>query len=210
MTRMRAIRPTDEALGGSMDVDGTDDTDDTAGETVLLAEAARGDQRAVSVLYDSYADALYGYGLRYLQDEELAEELVQRVLEKLWRRADTYDPARGPVRAFVFTIARSTVADLRRGAARRPQPIPEVEAVAGSATSVDDAADGVVLAASVRAALERLTPDHRRVLELAYRRGLSQRQVAEVLGLPLGTVKSRTYYALKAFRLACEELGVTR
>jgi RNA polymerase sigma-70 factor, ECF subfamily len=68
----------------------------------------------------------------------------------------------------------------------------------------------VVLAASVRTALERLTPDHRRVLELAYTRGMSQREVAKTLGLPLGTVKSRTYYALKAFRLACDELGVTR
>jgi RNA polymerase sigma-70 factor, ECF subfamily len=186
------------------------------GEAVLLADASRGDQRAAAVLYDTYADALYGYGLRHLQDEELAEELVQRVLEKLWRRADTYDPARGPVRGFVFTIARSTVADLHRRAARLPRPVdpsarfgdggpPE-----GLTSPVDDAADQVVLAASVRAALERLTPDHRRVLELAYTRGLSQREVAELLDLPLGTVKSRTYYALRAFRLACEELGVTR
>ena len=187
-----------------------------AGEAGLLEAAANGDQRAAAVLYDTYADPLYGYGLHHLQDAELAEELVQRVLEKLWRRADTYDAERGPVRALVFTIARTTAADLRRSAARRP-------IVAGggtdhldagtwdaSALSVDDAADQVVIAASVRAALERLTPDHRRVLELAYARGLSQRQIADVLELPLGTVKSRTYYALKAFRLACEELGVTR
>ncbi len=189
---------------------------DEHGEPVLLAEAAQGDQRAAAVLYDTYADALYGYGLRHLQDEELAEELVQRVLEKLWRRAATYDPTRGPVRALVFTIARTTVADLQRGLARHPRPIGEVIDVEGAGPpgdavrAVDDAADQVVLSASVRTALERLTADHRRVLELAYSRGLSQREVAEVLGLPLGTVKSRTYYALKAFRLACEELGVTR
>jgi RNA polymerase sigma-70 factor, ECF subfamily len=184
------------------------------GEPVLLADAGRGDQRAAAVLYNTYADALYGYGLRHLQDEELAEELVQRVLEKLWRRADTYDPARGPVRAFVFTIARSTVADLHRRTARLPRPIDlstgALEGEPSAGRAVDDAADQVVLAASVRTALERLTPDHRRVLELAYTRGLSQREVAEVLDLPLGTVKSRTYYALQAFRLACEELGVTR
>jgi RNA polymerase sigma-70 factor, ECF subfamily len=180
--------------------------DPPAGEVQLLEDAARGDERAAAVLYDRYADALYGYGLQRLRDEELAEELVQRVLEKAWRRAATYDPSRGPVGAFLFAIAASTVSDLQRRRARRPQP---VGVVPESAASVDDAAEQVLLAAVVRAALDRLTPDHRRVLELAYDRGLSQREIARTLGLPLGTVKSRTYYALKLLRLACEELGVT-
>jgi RNA polymerase sigma-70 factor, ECF subfamily len=178
---------------------------DPAGEGQLLADAAQGDERAASVLYDTYADALYGYGLQRLHDRELAEELVQRVLETLWRRADRYDPHRGPVEAFVFAIASSTVSDLRRRAARRPRPIGEVPP---RRASVDDAAEQVLTAAAVRTALDRLAPDHRRVLELAYDRGLSQREIAEALRLPLGTVKSRTFYALKAFRLACEELGV--
>ena len=177
------------------------------GEASLLAEAGRGAHRAAAQLYDIYADPLYAYGLHHLGDAELAEELVQRVLEKLWRRAATYDPERGPVAAFVFTIARSTVADLRRASARRAQPVGEVPE---GSLAVDDAADRILLAATVRAALERLSEDHRRVLELAYTRGLSQRQIAERLDLPLGTVKSRTYYALRAFRLACDELGVTR
>lgn len=180
------------------------------GDAGLLAAAADGDERAASALYDAYADALYGYGLHHLRDGELAEELVQRVLEKLWRRAGTYDPDRGPVRALVFTIARSTVADLHRERVRRDRdvgdPDPAQEGLAFAA--IGDAADQVVVSASVRTALEQLTPDHRRVLELAYARGLTQREVADVLDLPLGTVKSRTYYALRAFRLACEELGV--
>lgn len=177
----------------------------SVGQSLLLADAARGDQRAASALYDAYADALYGFGLRRLQDRELAEELVQRVFEKVWRRADTYDPARGAVGAFVFAIAASTVVDLQRRDARRPRPVGEVPE---HDAMVDDAAEQVLVAAAVRAALDRLTADHRRVLELAYDRELSQREIAEVLGLPLGTVKSRTYYALKALRLACEELGV--
>jgi RNA polymerase sigma-70 factor, ECF subfamily len=181
--------------------------DGPAGEGRLLADAAGGDERAASVLYDLYADALYGYGLQRLHDEELAEELVQRVVEKAWRRAATYDPDRGPVGAFIFAIAASTVADLRRGSTRRPQPIGEVPE---GRASVDDEAEHVLLAAAVQAALDRLTADHRRVLELAYARGLSQREIAEFLSLPLGTVKSRTFYALKTLRLACEELGVTR
>ncbi|WP_052666638.1 RNA polymerase sigma factor [Nitriliruptor alkaliphilus] len=178
-----------------------------SGEAELLAAAGRGDERSATVLYDTYADALYAYGLSHLHDRELAEELVQRVLEKLWRRAEAYDPARGPVRAYVFAIARSTAIDLQRRGARRPRPVGEL---ADGVDTVTDAADQILTAASVRAALDRLTPDHRRVLELAYTRDLDQRAIAEVLRLPLGTVKSRTFYALKAFRLACDELGVTR
>jgi RNA polymerase sigma-70 factor, ECF subfamily len=181
--------------------------DGRGGEGRLLADAANGDERAASVLYDLYADALYGYGLRRLQDEELAEELVQRVVEKAWRRASTYDPARGPVGAFLFAIAASTVGDLRRRRARDARPVAEVASVP---TFVDDEAEQVLLAATVQAALDRLTAEHRRVLQLAYGRGLSQREIAEFLRLPLGTVKSRTYYALRSLRLACEELGVRR
>jgi RNA polymerase sigma-70 factor, ECF subfamily len=176
-------------------------------EGQLLADAARGDERAASVLYDLYADALYGYGMKRLRDEELAEELVQRVVETAWRRAATYDPARGPVGAFLFAIAASTVVDLQRRRARRPRPVEDVEE---ARVTVDDEAERVLLAAAVQAALDRLTPEHRRILQLAYVRGLSQREIAELLRLPLGTVKSRTYYALRSLRLACEELGVRR
>ncbi|HSK22881.1 MAG TPA: sigma-70 family RNA polymerase sigma factor [Egicoccus sp.] len=175
-----------------------------AEDAELLADVAAGDQRAAAALYDTYAPILYGYGLHRLGDAELAEELVQRVLWTLCRRAARYDATRGPVRAFVFAIAGSTVVDLQRQAARRPAPVGVVDA----GTEVADAADRVVAAATVRAALLRLGEDHRRVLELAYDRGLSQREIAQALALPLGTVKSRTYYALQAFRLACEELGV--
>lgn len=175
------------------------------GEARLLADAAAGDQRAAAALYDRYAPALYGYGLARLRDPELAEELVQRVVWTLCRRAGRYDPTRGPVRAYVFAVAASTVVDLQRQASRRPVPVPAADADGELA----DAADQVVLAAGVRSALDRLDVDHRRVLELAYDRGMTQREIATALGLPLGTVKSRTYYALRAFRLACEELGVT-
>lgn len=147
-------------------------TREPGGDSNLLAEAGCGSERAAAQLYDAYADALYAYGLRHLGDAELAEDLVQQVLEKLWRRAELYDPQRGPVAAYTFAIARSTVADLRRAAARLPRP---VDGVDEEHLAVDDAADRVLLAASVRAALDRLTSDHRRVLDLAYRRGLTQR-----------------------------------
>lgn len=174
------------------------------GEPALVARAAAGDESAMGELYDRYAGALYGFGHRRLHDPELAEELVQRVMTKLWRLADRYDASRASVRTWVFTIARSAAVDLRRQQDRRPRPT----AVADEADDGDEL-DLLLRAEAVRAALERLSEPHREVLHLAYFEGLSQHEVAESLQLPVGTVKSRTYYALKALRLACDELGVS-
>jgi RNA polymerase sigma-70 factor, ECF subfamily len=173
-------------------------------EAALLARAAGGDEDAVAELYDIYAGPLYGFGLRRLGDAALAEELVQRVMTRLWREAARYRPARGSVRSWVYAIARTSAIDVYRQQPRaRPLgELPEHEAQ-------DDEIDALVRAEAVRAALDRLGREHRQVLDLAYFDGLTQTQVAERLGLPLGTVKSRTFYALKAFRLACAELGVT-
>lgn len=169
----------------------------------LLGHAARGDETAVAALYDCYAGPLYGFALRRLGDPQLAEELVQRVMTRLWQLADRYDPARGTVRTWVFTIARTGVVDLQRDTFRRRRADTKVEAPAG-----EDELDALLRAETVRAALDRLSREHREVLDLAYFGGLTQTEVAERLSLPLGTVKSRTYYALKALRLACDELGV--
>ena len=172
-------------------------------EATLVSRAARGDEGAVSALYDVYAAPLYGFALRRLGDPMLAEELVQLVMTKLWQRADRFDPARGSVRTWVFTIARSSVIDLHR---RQPRAQPSAD-LPEQAEIVDELGS-LLRAEAVRAALDRLSSEHREILELAYFRGLAQAEVADRLGLPLGTVKSRTFYALKAFRLACEELEV--
>ncbi|MGH3665893.1 MAG: sigma-70 family RNA polymerase sigma factor, partial [Egibacteraceae bacterium] len=157
----------------------------------------------MTALYDVYAGPLYGFGLRRLPDAELAEELVQRVMTRLWRQAGRYDARRSSVRSYVFLIARATVADLyrRRPPQRAVTPVPADLAVA-------DELEGLLRAEAVRAALERLSPEHRQVLDLGYFAGFTQAEIAARLGLPLGTVKSRTFYALKALRLACDELGV--
>lgn len=173
-------------------------TDDAA----LLARAASGDEEAVAALYSAYAGPLYGFGLRRLGDAELAEDLVQAVMTRLWRSGGRYDPARGSVRTWVYTIARTTAIDLYR---RQPRAEPREHLPENAAV---DELERLLRAEAVRAALDRLSGEHREVLELAYFRGLPQALIAERLGLPLGTVKSRTFYALKALRLACDELGV--
>lgn len=166
-----------------------------------VARAADGDDEAMTALYDAFAGPLYAFGLRRLGDPGLAEELVQAVLLRVWRQAERYDPTRGSVRTWVFTIARSTIVDLLRRQPRPTAPLPDV-------TDTLDELEHLVRAEAVRAALDRLSEEHRQVLDLAYFRGLRQADIAERLGLPLGTVKSRTFYALRAFRLACDELGV--
>ena len=177
----------------------------TSTDAVLLARAADGDEDAVATLYDTYARPLYGDGLRRLGDPLLAEELVQSVMTRLWQKAARYNSDRGSVRTWVFTIARTTAIDLhrRRSRAAPATPVPD------EADMADDL-DHLLRAEAVRAALDRLTTEHREVLDLTYFRGLTQAEISRRLGLPLGTVKSRTYYALKAFRLACDELGVDR
>ncbi|HUH06340.1 MAG TPA: sigma-70 family RNA polymerase sigma factor [Egibacteraceae bacterium] len=173
------------------------------GQPALLARAAAGDEHAVSQLYDLYAAPLYGFALRRLSDPELAQELVQNVMTRMWQLADRYDESRASVRTWVFTIARTAVIDLHR---RRSRHAPVAE-FADRADQRDEL-DRLLRAEMMRVALERLTPDHREVLDLAFFAGLTQADVAERLAVPLGTVKSRTYYALKALRLACDELGV--
>lgn len=176
-----------------------------AGEPALLRRAAAGDEQALATLYDRYAGPLYGFGLRRLGSEQLAEELVQRVMTRMWRSARSYDPGRASVRTWVFTMARSAVVDLHRARPRaQPQPPADLD---GREQARDDVED-LLRAEVMRVALDRLSDDHREVLELGYFRGLTQAEIADHLAVPLGTVKSRTFYALKALRLACDELGV--
>jgi RNA polymerase sigma-70 factor, ECF subfamily len=171
----------------------------------LLVRAAGGDEHAVATLYDRFAGPLYGFGMQRLGDAELAEQLVQDVMTRVWRHAGRYDPSRGSVATWVFAIARTAAVDLHRRRRRRPTPVPPEDT-----PSAVDELDRLLQAELVRAALDRLSPEHREVLELAHLRGWTQAEIAQRLGLPVGTVKSRAYYALHAFRLACEELEVGR
>jgi RNA polymerase sigma-70 factor (ECF subfamily) len=120
-----------------------------------------------------------------------------------------FDPDRGSVRTWVYAIARHAASDQDRRRARRPVLEREDEeadpAPAGEAESIERAA----LRWQIRAALDRLTPEHRRVIELAHFHGLTLREIAEQTGIPIGTVKSRTSYALRNLRLALDEMGVT-
>jgi RNA polymerase sigma-70 factor, ECF subfamily len=177
-------------------------------EAALVAAVAAGDRRdALSQLYGRYEGRLYGLGCRLLGDTSLAEELVQETFVRLWRKASQYDPERGSVSTFVFAIARRIAVDLWRRPSSRPFEPEADERQAGAGGVSADPLEGILVGLTVRDALDSLSGAHREVLELGYRQGLKQVEIAERLGLPLGTVKTRTYHALRALKAALEERG---
>jgi RNA polymerase sigma-70 factor (ECF subfamily) len=157
---------------------------------------------ALNQLYDRFSGRLYGYGLRLLGDRQLAEELVQETFVRLWRNAGSFDPGKGSVSAFVFTIARRIAVDLWRRPSSRP-----FEPEQPDTPAEGDQLESVLTAVAVNEAMATLSPQHREVLELSYRGDLKQTEIAQILGIPVGTVKTRSYYALRALKLALQERG---
>jgi RNA polymerase sigma-70 factor (ECF subfamily) len=174
-----------------------------------LMERLRGDStgEALRALYRTYAGELLGFALNALGERGAAEEIVQEVFTRAWRHAERYDPERGSVRTWLYQIARHAIIDMRRRASARPT-LASGEPLLDTA-SARDSIEQAMLGWQVAAALERLTPEHRQMIRMAQFRGLTMREIAELTGLPLGTVKSRTWYALRSLRLVLEEMGVS-
>ena len=161
----------------------------------LVRDLAQGDrERAMTELYDRYARRIHGLGLRLLADRALAEELVQETFVRLWRSADRFDVSRGSARAFLLTLARRAAIDMQRRRPAPTAPVPELE------DSSSACFDRLVEELTLREAMTRLPEHHRQVLELAYFDDLTQDAIGARLGIPPGTVKSRTFNALKTLR----------
>jgi RNA polymerase sigma-70 factor (ECF subfamily) len=174
--------------------------------TLIEGLAADRGGEGLRALYRRYAGELYGFALHALGDRGLAEELVQDVFTQAWRHAGDYDPARASPRTWLYAIARHRIVDLRRRAAVRPGLAGDEQE--GEEAALEGELEQAMLRWQVEAALARLSPDHRAVIRLAHFRGLTLREVAAELGVPLGTVKSRAFYALRSLRLILEEMGV--
>ncbi|MEA2422841.1 MAG: polymerase sigma-70 factor, subfamily, partial [Thermoleophilaceae bacterium] len=155
---------------------------------------------SMRALYKTYGSELYGFAVSCLGDRGQAEELVQEVFTRVWRHAKSFDPDKASFRTWLYGIARNAIIDLKRRQAVRPSlslhPVEEEEQGA-----VDDSFERALLRWQMGAALERLTPEHRQVIRLAHFQGLTLREISERTGIPLGTVKSRTSYALRGLRL---------
>lgn len=194
----------------------------------LVREVVAGSHDALAALYDRYADAVFAAACRLTSDRGLAEEVVQETFLALWNRAETFDPSLGSLAAWIHTIARNRTVDRLRAAGRRPMTIALSSAAAtgpatGGPEADADALDRVLasgsmvagavpprspemeyalveLRAALAAALGDMPEDERVVIVMAYAEDLSQAEIAERLGWPLGTVKTRTRRALGRLR----------
>lgn len=170
-------------------------------ESRLIAQIAQGDEQAFLSIYDRYASRVYGLTLHILGDPMLAEEATQDTFLKLWSRARQYLTERGPFLPWLLTIARHVALDRLRLEARRPtisdandpentwQTLPDHET-----TSEENRWRSLYFT------LQTLPPEQRKIIELAYYQGMSQSEIAEMLGLPLGTVKTRLRAAMEKLR----------
>jgi RNA polymerase sigma-70 factor (ECF subfamily) len=168
-----------------------------------------GDSELIRILHDEHGDALLAHALRLCEgDRQRAEDLVQETLLRAWRHPESMDPLRGSARAWLFTTARHLAIDAWR---RRTARVGEVvtDAVPETPTELDET-DRAVEAWTIAEALGQLSPAHREVIVECFYHGRSVTEAAAILGVPPGTVKSRTHYAMRALRLVLEEMGVTR
>jgi RNA polymerase sigma factor (sigma-70 family) len=165
----------------------------------LLDRVAGGDETALAELYDRFSRVTYGLAVRVLRDPALAEDAVQEAFLAVWRTAASFDARRGSASTWVLTLVHRRAVDLvRREERRRGDPLDDAPIAAGDTT--DETAEVREQRRAVQAALVQLPSDQREALELAYYGGLSQSEVAEKLGVPLGTVKSRMFTGLSKLR----------
>jgi RNA polymerase sigma-70 factor (ECF subfamily) len=161
-------------------------------------------------LHDEHAAALWGFCLRLTgHDRAQAEDVLQETLLRAWRHHDVLEGSPGSLRGWLFTVARHIVIDEWRTSRHRHEiavaEVPEQR----RGTTEPDHTDELLLSWMVADALTSLSRDHREVLQECYFRGASVAEAARRLGIPEGTVKSRTHYALRALRLVLEEMGVS-
>ena len=166
-----------------------------------MASGALTREQDVREAYSAHGSELYGFAVRSLGDAGLAEEAVQETFVRAWRAGERFDPQIGSLRTWLFAILRNVVIDLGRARAARPGV-----AEGGIEPSVEPLGE-VLLSWQVEEALRRIGDDHRRVIVETFYRGRPYAEIAEELGVPEGTVKSRVYYGLRALRVALEETG---
>jgi RNA polymerase sigma-70 factor, ECF subfamily len=166
-------------------------------------------ETALRAAYAVHGAELYRFAMRQLGDAGAAQEVVQEVFLRAWRRADSFDPSVASLRVWLFAIARNAVVDEARRRAARPwrNGTSDLE-LAADVQSVAPAEQSLIDGWLVEEALRRIRPEHRSAIVQTYLRGRPYAEVAAELGIPVGTVRSRVFYGLKALRLAMDEMGV--
>jgi RNA polymerase sigma factor (sigma-70 family) len=174
-------------------------------EAQLVQRVTEGDQGALGDLYDRYSRPAYSLARRICADDGIAEDVVQEVFLTFWRDPRRFDAARGSFGTWLLTLVHHKSVDaVRRESAIRRRTVPAAEDgdewSAPPGPGADQAALGAVVAGQVRDALGRLPAEQRQALALAYYGGYTQREVATLTGVPLGTVKSRMFTGVQRLK----------
>lgn len=172
------------------------DDQSTELEIELLTRTGKGDRESFERLYDRYSGVLFSTAYRILNQQEAAEDLLQDVFLQIWEKAPSFDPKRGKPLTWAITLTRNRAIDRLRSTQRRQKLSEEIEREAELNDYKTDlsSADEVSLSEKnrmVHGAVMQLSPEQRRVIELAFFSGLTQSEIAEKLNEPLGTVKAR-------------------
>ncbi len=176
-------------------------------DSAVVERFREGDDEAVRLVYREYGRLVYSVAMRVLGQRELAEEATQQAFVQAWRGAASFEGAK-PLGPWLATIARRVAIDIHRREARRAtSAIDEVPADHGALITLPPSADVIHDAWAVRAAIDDLPPDEHEVVRLQHLEGFSHSEIAERLGVPLGTVKSR---AFRAHRRLASRLGHLR
>jgi RNA polymerase sigma-70 factor (ECF subfamily) len=168
-------------------------------DSAAVRRVAAGDATALAELYERYGRVVYSFAYRITNDAGMAEECTQDVFVVLWRRAAVYDPAKARLTTWLFVVARNRAIELVRGRVRRPELAAEVS-VPGEAPDPAELVGVADQAQRVAEAVAELPEQQLEVLRLSFFDGLSHAEIAELIGIPLGTVKGRMRLALERLR----------
>jgi RNA polymerase sigma-70 factor, ECF subfamily len=177
-------------------------------DAALIARLKRRDPQALAELYDRYGRAAYSLVLRVVRDQTVAEDLVQETFLRVWNRVHSIDSEKGAIGPWLLAVARNRAIDYLRSSAGRDRSATVELDEAGHAPLYHEMEAGILVSDQVRrvkAAMEKLAPNQRTVVELAYFEGLSQSEMSAKMGQPLGTIKTWVRTALQSLR---DELGV--
>jgi RNA polymerase sigma-70 factor, ECF subfamily len=175
-------------------------------ESEWIRQIAQGDERAFERLFRCYAPRIFRFAMSYLNDPALAEEVVQETMIAVWKNAKDYKE-QSQLSTWILGIARNKALDRARARQREPELLREIDRRASGRVTPEQIARRDSQAERVRSALEKLSPEHREVIMLAFYNELSYSEIAQILNCPEGTVKSRVYYAKEQLKRILSEGG---
>ncbi|MFK7924621.1 MAG: RNA polymerase sigma factor [Bacteroidia bacterium] len=169
-------------------------------DQLIIAHLAAKDQEAIRMIYQQYAPTLLGVLLRILGEKDLAEDALQEALIKVWKNADRYDSSKGRLFTWLLNICRNTAIDKRRSASFRNQQTIQSDEILVSSVNEQHHYQFNPDQIGVKEWVQKLSPEHKEVIDIVYFSGYSHREAAKYLDIPVGTLKTRVRSALKQLR----------